>query len=713
MTHNASDHQTTNGTLHHSQLFGQEEVALIEYEIEETPTQAQYAFGSSNHMVQDYQFQLMLLEQKNKRRLQRQRNPVVMTVQKHGFPYHGISQGQNLREIRLLRLLPKTPLSTMIETELLIFEFPNCPEFVALSYVWGAPALESIKINGCQLSIRTSLLAALIQMQHDLDPSTYFWIDAVCINQSDVNEKSHVVQHMRTIFERAQGVYAWLGGPVPDTSVSPGNHLIQQLSFLGRLFWDASPEKYHIENKDTTREILLKCWPTMAYMFQLPIGQGGFSIPAYQALCEREYWTRIWVLQEVHLAREIDFHIGDQKISLKLLSGAFALLQALQKHLFAMAPHDQALQTPQMHDFMHEVTPFPQMHRLVIYTSLYPSEILSLRIAMTNFCIKDMISGARATDPRDMIYGLLGFATKNEKEFIVPNYGLSICDTYHFVTRSFLAQGWTDVLAWAQGHNKTLQGLPTWVPDYSGTIHETLCSKSQAKWWMPSFKASGNTQLSAGDSPLAYSIMSLAGVSVDDISIVGNTSPTLQNCKGDDVAKGTTMVPTSDILLFLEEAQSLYHEAVRVASLNSSTTLCFTDQQAMWRVPIADQIALPSGITRCPTDFPAIYEIVQSSLRLNIDQGLPIPQDTRPYIDGILLHKNCQIFVTSQGYMGLGPAEMKFGDKVVVLFGFQSPYIIRPQGDLSFSLVGEAFVHGIMDGEFLRQPLETEVFNLV
>lgn len=145
------------------------------------------------------------------------------------------------------------------------------------------------------------------------------------------------------------------------------------------------------------------------------MGQGGFSIAAYQALCAREYWTRIWVLQEVHLAREVDFHIGDQTVSLKLLSGAFALLQALQKYLFAMAPHDQTLQTPQMHAFMYEVTPFPQMHRLVLCSSLYPSEVLSLLIEMTNFCIKDTISGARATDPRDMIYGLLGFATNDEK----------------------------------------------------------------------------------------------------------------------------------------------------------------------------------------------------------------------------------------------------------------------------------------------------------
>ncbi|KAH7150575.1 heterokaryon incompatibility protein-domain-containing protein [Dactylonectria estremocensis] len=711
MSHHGPDQQSTNETANHSQLFEQLQVAPAESENGKTATQAQYA---SNHMIQDYQLRLMLLEQQNKRRLERQRNPWVTTTQKRGFPYHTISQSQDLREIRLLRLLPRTPISTVIETELLIFEFASCPDFVALSYVWGPPSSESsIKINGCQLSVRTGLLTALIQMHHDLDASTYLWIDAVCINQSDANEKSHVVQHMGAIYERARCVYAWLGGSLFDASVSPGSHLIQQLSFLGRLFWDASPERHQIETTTTMRELVLKCWPTIAYMFQLPIGQGGFLIPAYQALCEREYWTRIWVLQEVHLAKEIDFHIGDQKISLKLLSGAFALLQALQTHLFTMPPHDRALQTTQIHAFMHEVTPFPQMHRLVLYTSLYPSEILSLRIAMTNFCIKDAISGARATDPRDMIYGLLGFATNDEKGHIVPNYGLSICDTYHSVTRTFLAQGWTDVLAWAQGHNKRVRGLPTWVPDYSGTIHETICSKSQAKGWMPFFKASGNTQLSIGDNPWISSMISLAGVSVDNISIVGNASPTLQKCKGSDLAKGTTMVPTSHILLFLEEAQTLYHEATQAASLNPHASPCLTDGQAMWRVPIADQIVLRRGITRCQSDFPAVYQTVQSSLRLNIVQGLPIPQDARPYIDGILLHKNRQIFVTDHGYLGLGPAEMKYGDKVVVLFGFQSLFVIRPQADLSFSLVGEAYVHGIMDGEFLQKPFETEVFNLV
>lgn len=214
---------------------------------------------------------------------------------------------------------------------------------------------------------------------------------------------------------------------------------------------------------------------------------------------------------------------------------------------------------------------------------------------------------------------------------------------------------------------------------------------------MTSFKASGNTQLSTGDNPWMYSVISLAGVSVDSIDIVGNASPTLQKCKGDELAKGTTVVPTNHILLFLEEAQSLYHEAKRAASLNPPATLYLTDQQVMWRVPIADQVVLPSGITRCQSDFAAVYETVQSSLRLHIDQGLPIPQNARPYIDGILLHKNCQIFVTDYGYLGLGPAEMEYGDKVVVLFGFQSLFVIQPQLGLSFGLVGEAFVYGIID----------------
>jgi hypothetical protein len=65
-------------------------------------------------------------------------------------------------------------------------------------------------------------------------------------------------------------------------------------------------------------------------------------------------------------------------------------------------------------------------------------------------------------------------------------------------------------------------------------------------------------------------------------------------------------------------------------------------------------------------------------------------------------------FHTVHGYMGLGPGAMQPGDIVCVLFGAGVPYILRPQ-DNYYRLVGESYVHGLMDGEALELLKEKQL----
>jgi hypothetical protein len=59
---------------------------------------------------------------------------------------------------------------------------------------------------------------------------------------------------------------------------------------------------------------------------------------------------------------------------------------------------------------------------------------------------------------------------------------------------------------------------------------------------------------------------------------------------------------------------------------------------------------------------------------------------------------NRSFFRTQKGYMGLGPNVIEIGDLVCILFGGHVPFILRPKNGY-FLLVGEAYVHGIMEGE--------------
>jgi hypothetical protein len=69
-------------------------------------------------------------------------------------------------------------------------------------------------------------------------------------------------------------------------------------------------------------------------------------------------------------------------------------------------------------------------------------------------------------------------------------------------------------------------------------------------------------------------------------------------------------------------------------------------------------------------------------------------------------------FMSSSGYVGLGPAGMLAGDLIVVLFGSHTPFILRSLEGNQYLLVGEAYVHGIMDGEYMDLEKEEVVFNL-
>lgn len=72
-------------------------------------------------------------------------------------------------------------------------------------------------------------------------------------------------------------------------------------------------------------------------------------------------------------------------------------------------------------------------------------------------------------------------------------------------------------------------------------------------------------------------------------------------------------------------------------------------------------------------------------------------------------------FVTTHGYIGVGPAATAIGDRVFILLGLQTPFLLRKEAETSHTaqtLIGPAYVHGLMYGEFMRTHPKTEVFAL-
>jgi len=93
--------------------------------------------------------------------------------------------------------------------------------YAALSYTWGdMQKRASINLDGHQFPVTTNLEVALRQMRKRSQPAirtkslnfeSYWWIDAICINQEDLVERNHQVAIMRRIYKSASSVQVWLG----------------------------------------------------------------------------------------------------------------------------------------------------------------------------------------------------------------------------------------------------------------------------------------------------------------------------------------------------------------------------------------------------------------------------------------------------------------------------------------------------------------------
>jgi hypothetical protein len=167
--------------------------------------------------------------------------------------------------VRLLRLLPYSNEHPGIRCNLF-----TCPllgsgsthPYEAISYVWGPENnQQTIDIDNCELSVRANLYAALSHLQ---DPflERIIWIDAVCINQDDSNEKGQLVQSMAEIYARASRVIVWLGEAAGDSD--------QAFEFLIRKAAEEQHTNLATEKKNSIEQSIL-------------------------TLLERPWFRRIWV----------------------------------------------------------------------------------------------------------------------------------------------------------------------------------------------------------------------------------------------------------------------------------------------------------------------------------------------------------------------------------------------------------------------------------
>jgi hypothetical protein len=115
------------------------------------------------------------------------------------------------RQIRPVTVEAITKSGSDIKCRLEIVSLNDAPLYQALLYVWGDPNVtKPIFLNDTYFHVTVNLAAALHRLR-DQDDDVVFWIDAICIDQSNLAERSSQVKLMGDIYSKAERVVAWLG----------------------------------------------------------------------------------------------------------------------------------------------------------------------------------------------------------------------------------------------------------------------------------------------------------------------------------------------------------------------------------------------------------------------------------------------------------------------------------------------------------------------
>ena len=183
------------------------------------------------------------------------------------------------------------------------------PEYNAISYTWRDPSdTTTISLNRMHVTVRGNCEYALRQAFWQVG-SSYVWLDALCINQDDVDEKSKQVHQMGDIFENAVLVLACVGPDADDSEF-----LMQYLTRHRRLF--DVPSAF----ERTQRRMLRHARPISApaglklreffWKMRTPLSSFSRIQNAFIPFLGRPYFSRVWVLQEVFLSKRIIIYCG-------------------------------------------------------------------------------------------------------------------------------------------------------------------------------------------------------------------------------------------------------------------------------------------------------------------------------------------------------------------------------------------------------------------
>lgn len=492
------------------------------------------------------------------------------------------------RHIRVLHLLPRPEVefpspfwldSELIHCSLKTFSLDDKPQFDALSYTWGNPitvyeneeqAKEAAKVfetpfeilcDGKLIKVTANLHDALLAIRRippnigypdiaDSERADYLWIDAICINQNDIEERNAQVAIMDQIYREAKITIVWLGRD--DTFVRPAAQVIQAIAKISDEVISLMRQQngVQLESRDYAslgiREIKEIEWLSV------------------YAFLNRSWFRRAWVLQELALSSQICVLTGLLMMNWPPIVMSCRILE-LSKWYGSIAHTAQCVMEGRSRSatisLMDRTMLDPEGYKPYMYQT-DQDEVFNPARAVWG--ITDVRAGlgiedkalklsphhkpldltellqffrySSSTEPRDKIYALCGLIPKDGTEAqqnvqkIVPDYNKAVNLVYTEAAR--YQMGWRNdlrSLGHVQDASRTrIEDLPSWVPDYSVMLipnslsEPTVNTSASNPTGVSPFFAARNLELKTPIVHQPSSALSLQGVLCDVVAGVGD-----------------------------------------------------------------------------------------------------------------------------------------------------------------------------------------------
>ncbi|KAF2239752.1 hypothetical protein EV356DRAFT_109915 [Viridothelium virens] len=280
------------------------------------------------------------------------------------------------------------------------------------------------------------------------------WADAICINQDDLDERSHQVSMMGLIYSKAKGVIAWLGESNKESDLALDS--AEYWAPFMRHITDSMPDQVinGIIVEEAEKEVPLAFDPSARQAL------GNFST--------RPYWTRVWIVQELLLARQVDVRCGERVLNIDQLRDAIAGRTASDA---AQAAGDGPNHLQSQASLELQASP---MFNMLMRTRSSPEPAHLEKLPQE--AVAD-ISNLDATDARDKVFALLGLVSSEAPRYdlIRPDYTKSLEQVYQDFARYSITMDRTLEVLRIAGRTfhsaNTLESLPTWVPNWKDHNH--------------------------------------------------------------------------------------------------------------------------------------------------------------------------------------------------------------------------------------------------